>query len=63
MRNRHQIKKEEKERMFLCKNVKIICSILDDNFAGSDVCQEMLCYNKGERGKGDRWCSNVEVLQ
>jgi hypothetical protein len=51
VRERHQMKKEERERTFLSQYSNIICSIPNSNFKGPSVCQEMLCYYKGARKK------------
>ena len=51
VRERHQMKKDERERMFLCEYLNIIHSIPNSNFEGPSVCNKMLQYYKGARKK------------
>ena len=49
--DRHQMKKEERERLFLSEYMNIIHTIPDSNFESAGICTEMRRYYKGTRKK------------
>ncbi len=51
VRDRHQMKKEERERLFLSEYMNLIRTILDSNFESAVIRTEMLRYYKGARKK------------
>ena len=51
VRDRHQMKKEERERLFLSEYMNLIRTIPDSNFESAVVRAEMLRYYKGARKK------------
>lgn len=51
VRDRHQMKKEERERLFLSEYTNIIRTIPDSNFESAGIRTEMLRYYKGARKK------------
>jgi hypothetical protein len=59
MRDRHQMKKEERERLFLSEYMNIIHTIPDSNFESAGIRTEMLRYYKGALKKEMGECGAI----